>query len=215
MGDTHTHTLPRTSLGVKATVECIQRRPPTATSGSKCYLQDLQRKLHMIGVCPAGLPPQAPDQRAPHHTSTASSRYPSRVFPARPPTQRILEDIPDRMSEDMADAYARRNVRCVPESMSEQMLDKVSDGMSKHMPKRMSEYMYIYIYVFTYSFISLLICIYAIYTCRCEVRNYVRLVLPGGDLSRKGIRLRHEQNSGFMGAAFLRMIGLRENDWPS
>ena len=62
------------------------RRTSTASSRSKCSLPDLNSKLS-IRVFPAVSPPRAPNQSV----------------PPGPQSQRITEDLPDRMPERMSE----------------------------------------------------------------------------------------------------------------
>ena len=100
--------VPRRISAASSGLECS---PPdlTACSGSKCSSLDRHHKLR-IKVFPAGPQPQAPDQSV-------------IVFPARPQPQRISEDIagrmPERMSADMLDTYARKKTDRMSEYMPE------------------------------------------------------------------------------------------------
>ena len=52
---------------------------------------------------------------------------------------RMSEDMPERMSEDMSDRMSEDMPDRMPEKMSEDMPDRMSDRMPEDMPERMSE----------------------------------------------------------------------------
>ena len=80
------------------------------------------------------------------------------------------------MSEYMTENMSEQ----MPDRMAEYLLEKMSDLMLERLPERMSEHM---------REKNQIECLnkYAVYTSRCYVRNYVRIVFQGGDHSKKVI----------------------------
>ena len=88
------------------------------------------------------------------------------------------EKMPDRMSEQIPGTRMPERVsEYMPKSMSEQMPDRMSDRMSKYMPERMSDIVRQNVRIYKY----------ATYTSRWYIRNYVRIVVAGGEFSKKVI----------------------------
>ena len=113
----------------------------TASSRSQWALPDLNRELQ-ISVGTAGPQPRLPDRSGHCRTSTATSRsqwalpdlnrdFQIAVGTAGPQREECPEKMSDRMSEDVPDR--------MPERMSERMSEDMPDRMSEDMPERMSE----------------------------------------------------------------------------
>ena len=86
------------------------RTIPNSKHRIRVFRPDLNCKL-VIAVVPAGHEQQAQDQSGP---PDLNCKLVIAVVPAGPQPQRISEDIlymPERMSEDMPNTYARKNVR--------------------------------------------------------------------------------------------------------
>ena len=104
----------------------------------ECSLPDLNRD-HLRPVFPAGPQPRSSAANVPYRTSTATNvkRY------ARQNAGKRSEDVPQKMSEDMAERVSNRMSEDVPERvsdrMSEDVPERLSEKMSEDMPERMSE----------------------------------------------------------------------------